>query len=157
MPERVRRVVRANQVNAGGKPGVIWPKKSFSGAASHFPAVRKEYCKSSRTISRDRMRAGAPARCFCYSLPEQTAAFAVSELARQSDCPFSRLARRSIFILACVLADPVMPDLCTGGFALCRSGRARFGCFRLEQQLPGGISSSHWKSAFFSWHARNLG
>jgi hypothetical protein len=34
---------------------------------------------------------------------------------------------------------------------------SRSGCFRLEQQLPGGLSSSHWKSAFFSRRARILG
>jgi len=72
--------------------------------------------------------------------------------------PISRLARRSIFILACVLADPAI----AGPFAPEASRSAvtsssRSGYFRLEQQLPGGLSSSHWKSAFFSRRTRNLG
>jgi hypothetical protein len=29
--------------------------------------------------------------------------------------------------------------------------------FRLEQQLPGGLSSSHWKSALFSRRSQNMG
>jgi O-methyltransferase len=64
--------------------------------------------------------------------------------------PVSKLARRSIFILACVLADPAI----AGPFAPEAScpavaSSSRSGYFRLEQQLPGGLSSSHWKSAFF--------
>jgi hypothetical protein len=34
---------------------------------------------------------------------------------------------------------------------------SRSGYFRLEQQLPGGLSSSHWKSAFFSRRTLILG
>ena len=31
-----------------------------------------------------------------------------------------------------------------------------FGCFRLEQQLPSGISSSHWSNAPFSWRTEDF-
>ena len=31
------------------------------------------------------------------------------------------------------------------------------GCFRLEQQLPGGISSSHWSNAPFPWRTKDSG
>jgi hypothetical protein len=33
----------------------------------------------------------------------------------------------------------------------------RSGCFRLERQLPGGLSSSHWSDAPFSRRTRKLG
>jgi hypothetical protein len=32
----------------------------------------------------------------------------------------------------------------------------RSGCYRLERQLPGGLSSSHWSCAPFSRRTRNL-
>jgi hypothetical protein len=72
--------------------------------------------------------------------------------------PVSRLARRSIFILACVLADPAVAEPFTPE-ASCSAvtSSSHSGYFRLEQQLPGGLSSSHWKSAFFPRRARNLG
>ena len=72
--------------------------------------------------------------------------------------PVSRLARRSIFILACVLADPATAGPFTPE-ASCHAVTSSpcSGCFRLEQQLPGGLSSSHWKSAFFPRRARNSG
>ena len=72
--------------------------------------------------------------------------------------PVSRLARRSIFILACVLVDPATagpfpPEASCSAVA----SSSRSGYFRLEQQLPGGLSSSRWKSAFFPRRTRNLG
>jgi len=72
--------------------------------------------------------------------------------------PVSRLARRSIFILAGVLADPATAEPFTPE-ASCSAvtSSSRPGYFRLEQQLPGGLSSSHWKSAFFPRRVRNLG
>jgi hypothetical protein len=72
--------------------------------------------------------------------------------------PVSRLARRSIFILACVLADPAVAEPFTPE-ASCSAvtSSSHSGYFRLEQQLPGGLSSSHWKSAFFPRPARILG
>ena len=64
--------------------------------------------------------------------------------------PVSRLARRSVFILACVLADPATAEPFTPEASYpAVASSARSGYFRLEQQLPGGLSSSHWKSAFF--------
>src|ERR1700676_2416039 len=70
--------------------------------------------------------------------------------------PVSRLTRRSIFILACVLTDPAIAEPFTPE-ASCSAvtSNSRSSYFRLEQQLPGGLSSSHWKSAFFPRRARN--
>jgi hypothetical protein len=52
--------------------------------------------------------------------------------------------------MACVLADltyarPFAP----GASCLAVTSNPRPDCFRLEQQLPGGISSSHWINAPF--------
>jgi len=62
----------------------------------------------------------------------------------------SRPARRSLmFQPACSLAPlsgPFAPEASTRAV----TGRSRSGCFRLEQQLPGGIPSSHWINAPFS-------
>ena len=63
-----------------------------------------------------------------------------------------------IFIMVYVLTDPAT----AGPFALKASCSAvtsgpRSDCFRLEQQLPGGISSSHLINAPFSRRTRNSG
>jgi hypothetical protein len=54
--------------------------------------------------------------------------------------PVSRLARRSVFILACVLVDPATAGSFTPE-ASCSAvtSSSRSGYFRLEQQLPGGF------------------
>jgi hypothetical protein len=70
---------------------------------------------------------------------------------------FSRPARRSfIFQPACSLAphwEPFTPEASTRAV----TSPSRSGCFRLEQQLPGGISSSHWSNAPFSWRTKDSG
>jgi hypothetical protein len=63
-----------------------------------------------------------------------------------------------IFIMVYVLADPAS----AGPFAPEASCSAvasssRSGYFRLEQQLPGGLSSSHWINAPFSRRTRKSG
>ena len=63
-----------------------------------------------------------------------------------------------MFIRVYVLTDPAA----AGPFGPEASTRAvtdpsRSGCFRLEHQLPGGISSSHWISAPFPRRTRKSG
>jgi len=60
-----------------------------------------------------------------------------------------------MFIRVCVLTDPTAagpfgPEASTQAV----TGPSRSGCFRLEHQLPGGISSSHWISAPFPRRTR---
>jgi len=70
---------------------------------------------------------------------------------------FSRPARRSfIFQPVCSLipvTGPFAPEASTAAV----TSNDLSGCFRLEQQLPGGISSSHWSNAPFSWRTKDSG
>ena len=101
-------------------------------------------------------------RCFCLVLlllaSQSDGGLRLFRTGSAVTLPVSRLARRSIFILACVLADPAIaesfaPEASRPAIA----SSSRPGYFRLEQQLPGGLSSSHWKSAFFPRRAQNNG
>jgi hypothetical protein len=62
---------------------------------------------------------------------------------------FSRLARRSIFILVCSLADPLKRTFSIAGLDAGIAPFAPTTAFRLERKLPGGLSSSHWNQAPF--------
>src|SRR3984957_12630119 len=57
---------------------------------------------------------------------------------------FSRLARCSIFILGCTLADSLTRTFCIKGFNGSIALPHCLDCFRLERKLPDGLSSSHW-------------
>jgi hypothetical protein len=57
---------------------------------------------------------------------------------------FSRLARRSVFIVVCTLADSLRRTFCIKGFNGQITLSRCLDCFRLERKLPGGLSSSHW-------------
>jgi hypothetical protein len=101
-------------------------------------------------------------RCFCsvlLLLTSQTdGGLRLIRTGSAVTLPVSRLARRSIFILACVLADPAIAEpFAPEASCPAVASSSRSGYFRLEQQLPGGLSSSHWKSAFFARRARILG
>ena len=48
-----------------------------------------------------------------------------------------------IFIMVYVLAD-ALHTFASKASCLAVSSNPRSDCFRLEQQLPGGLSSSHW-------------
>jgi hypothetical protein len=79
-----------------------------------------------------------------YSLPDPTAAFAFFHRLGGHTALFEACSV-FIFIMVYVLADLAKPDLLhqsasPSAVTSCR----RSDCFRLEQQLPGGISSSHW-------------
>jgi hypothetical protein len=66
-----------------------------------------------------------------------------------STLPVSRLARCSFSLeAACSLIRPCR-TFCIGGFGRAVATPPRSNFFRLEQQLPGGISSSHWIDAPF--------
>jgi hypothetical protein len=58
-----------------------------------------------------------------------------------STLPFSRLGSVFIFIMVYVLADA---SFASKASCPAVASRPRFDCFRLEQQLPGGLFSSHW-------------
>ena len=57
---------------------------------------------------------------------------------------FSRLARRSIFIVVCTLADSLTRTFYIKGLNGSITLPHCLDCFRLERKLPGGLSSSHW-------------
>jgi hypothetical protein len=57
---------------------------------------------------------------------------------------FSRLARRSIFIVVCTLADSLKRTFYIKGLNAQIALLHCLDCFRLERKLPGGLSSSHW-------------
>ena len=63
-----------------------------------------------------------------------------------------------ISIMVYVLADPTTagPFTSEASCSAVTSG-PRPDCFRLEQQLPGGISSSHWINAPFSRRTQKAG
>jgi hypothetical protein len=56
-----------------------------------------------------------------------------------------------IHISTCVLADPPTGPLAPEASTAAVTSSDLSGCFRLEQQLPGGLSSSHWSNAPLSW------
>jgi hypothetical protein len=63
--------------------------------------------------------------------------------------PFSRLAQCSFSLWSGCSLIHHRGTFCIEGFVFCRYRRPRSDCFRLQQQLSGGISSSHWISAPF--------
>src|SRR6266404_9716978 len=69
---------------------------------------------------------------------------------------FSRPVRRSFIFQPVSSLDRLFSDLLApeaSTTAVTSSDLS--GCFRLEQQLPGGISSSHWSNAPFSWRTKD--
>jgi hypothetical protein len=72
--------------------------------------------------------------------------------------PVSRLARRSIFILACALADPAIAEsFAPEASCPAIASNSRPGYFRLEQQLPGGLSSSQLEERVLSTARSDFG
>ena len=62
----------------------------------------------------------------------------------------SRPARRSLMFSTCVLAGPPWRPFAPEASTRPVTSPSHSGCFRLEQQLPGGIPSSHGILAPFS-------
>ena len=100
-------------------------------------------------------------RCFCLVLlllaSQSDGGLRLIRTGSAVTLPVSRLARHSIFILACMLVDPLSGSFAPEASCPTVTGSSRSGYFRLEQQLPGGLASSHWKSAFFPRRTRNAG